>query len=240
MIIIPAIDIINGQCVRLKQGDYQQQTTYNNSPLQMAKQVETAGFTHIHIVDLDGAKVGSLQQQIIIEEIITNTKLKVDVGGGISTIHIARQILKMGADKINIGSLAVKQPQLFKQMLNQLNPQNIILSADVLEEQVQINGWQQAGQLSIWQLIEQFLPHNLQYVCVTDINKDGTLQGPSITLNNKIQKQYPALKIIASGGIGNLSDVAALQQKQVYGAIVGKAIYENKIQLEELRQLNNA
>jgi phosphoribosylformimino-5-aminoimidazole carboxamide ribotide isomerase len=234
MRIIPAIDLINGACVRLHQGDYAQQTTYNSNPVEVATQFADAGLEYLHVVDLDGAKAGTTKQLKTIEAIVKATSMKVDVGGGITSIAIAKKVLATGVAQINIGSLAIKQPNIFIDMLQTFGAEKIILSADVLDEIIKISGWQVDGSLSIYQAIEQYMPHGLQYVCCTDISKDGTLQGPSIPLYKKILEKYPAIKLIASGGIGSINDVHALNAMPFDGAIIGKAIYENKISLQEL------
>jgi phosphoribosylformimino-5-aminoimidazole carboxamide ribotide isomerase len=234
MRIIPAIDLINGECVRLHQGDYAQQTTYNSNPIKVATQFADAGLQYLHVVDLDGAKAGTTKQLKTIEAIVKATPMKVDVGGGITSIAIAKKVLATGVAQINIGSLAIKQPNIFIDMLQTFGTEKIILSADVLNEIVKISGWQVDGSLSIYQCIEQYVQHGLQYVCCTDISKDGTLQGPSIDLYKKILEKYPTIKLIASGGIGSIKDVYTLNELPFDGAIIGKAIYENKISLQEL------
>jgi phosphoribosylformimino-5-aminoimidazole carboxamide ribotide isomerase len=240
MKIIPAIDLIDGACVRLHQGDYDKQTTYNKNPLQVVQHFESVGFKNLHLVDLDGAKAGIVKQLPLIKNVIANSHMQIDVGGGITTMAKAKKLLEAGAAQINIGSLAVKQPTIFIDMLQTFGPEKIILSADVQDELVKINGWQSDGNISIFACIENYLPHNLKYICVTDISKDGTLTGPSIELYKKIQSKYPTLNLIASGGVGSIEDVYALKNLNLYGAIIGKAIYENKIDLNQLVNLNHA
>jgi phosphoribosylformimino-5-aminoimidazole carboxamide ribotide isomerase len=234
MRIIPAIDLINGECVRLHQGDYAQQTTYNSNPLHVVKHFEEAGMQYLHVVDLDGAKAGLTKQLPLLKEMIASTKMQLDIGGGITTLAKAKKILDAGAAQINIGSLAVKQPNIFIDMLQTFGPDKIILSADVLDEMIKINGWQSDGEIYLFACIDNFLAHGLQYLCVTDISKDGTLTGPSFELYKKIADKYPQINLIASGGISCLQDVKDLAALNIYGAIVGKAIYENKIDLEDL------
>jgi phosphoribosylformimino-5-aminoimidazole carboxamide ribotide isomerase len=234
MRIIPAIDLINGACVRLHKGDYAQQTTYNSNPIEVATQFANAGLQYLHVVDLDGAKAGTTKQLKVIEAIAKATPMKVDVGGGITSIAIAKKVLATGVAQINISSLAIKQPNIFIDMLQTFGPEKIILSADVLDEIIKISGWQIDGSISIYQCIEQYLPHGLQYVCCTDISKDGTLQGPSIDLYKKIFEKFTNIKLIASGGIASIKDVTTLAAMPFDGAIIGKAIYENKITLQEL------
>jgi phosphoribosylformimino-5-aminoimidazole carboxamide ribotide isomerase len=240
MKIIPAIDLINGQCVRLHQGQYNEQKIYSANPVEMAQTFEAAGFNFLHVVDLDGAKAGATQQYNIIERIAKETNLKIDVGGGITSTAIAEKLFKVGVQQINIGSLAIKNPILFKEMLQQFGSEKIILSADVLEGIVKISGWLQDGGVTVQHLIEQFLGDGLSYVCCTDISKDGTLNGTSIELYKTLQHQFSDIKIIASGGVGVLKDVEDLLPLQLEGVIVGKAIYENKITLNELVNLNHA
>jgi phosphoribosylformimino-5-aminoimidazole carboxamide ribotide isomerase len=237
MRIIPAIDLINGECVRLHQGDYAQQTTYNSNPIEVVKHFEQAGIKYLHVVDLDGAKAGQTKQLPLLKEMIAATKMQIDIGGGITTLAKAKKILDAGAAQINIGSLAVKQPNMFIDMLQTFGPEKIILSADVLDEIIKINGWQNDGEIHLFACIDNFLAHDLKYLCVTDISKDGTLTGPSFDLYKKISAKYPQINLIASGGISNLQDVKDLAALNIYGAIVGKAIYENKIALKDLVNL---
>ena len=234
MIIIPAIDLINGECVRLYKGKYTAQTTYHTNPLQVVAQFEKAGITHLHVVDLDGAKHGEVQQLPLLSTIVAATTMQVDIGGGITSIAMAKKILDSGAAQINIGSLAVKQPTLFIDMLQTFGANKIILSADVIDEMIKINGWQSDGNISLYNCIDNYMPYGLQYICVTDISKDGTMQGPSVALYKKIMEKYPTLKLIASGGIGSLQHVIELKALNLYGAIIGKAIYEQKIKLTDL------
>ena len=237
MLIIPAIDLINGECVRLHQGNYAEQTTYNSNPLAVVKHFENEGIKYLHVVDLDGAKAGIVKQMPLLKNMLASTTMQIDIGGGITTLAKAKEILDAGAAQINIGSLAVKQPTIFIDMLQTFGPEKIILSADVMDELIKINGWQSDGNISLYACIDNFLAHGLQYICVTDISKDGTMQGPSIALYKKIMDKYSNLKLIASGGIGNLQHVRDLKALNIYGAIIGKAIYEQKISLTDLVNL---
>jgi phosphoribosylformimino-5-aminoimidazole carboxamide ribotide isomerase len=233
MEIIPAIDIINGQCVRLTKGDYSKQQTYSTNPLQVAQQFEAAGIKRLHLVDLDGAKQGKLVNQWVLEEIAINTSLSVDYSGGIKTENDIEQILALGADFISIGSMAVKQPPMVKKWLTKY-PGKIILGLDVENREIKINGWQQGTGKNIGELITEYIPHGLQTIICTDISKDGVMEGPSTELYKELMFEYPDLQIIASGGVSCIEDLEELSTMNMYGAITGKAIYEGAIKLEEL------
>lgn len=234
MRIIPAIDIIDGKCVRLTQGDYAQKKVYSENPLDVAQGFETAGIKYLHLVDLDGAKAGKVINWNVIESICQHTTLSVDFGGGIKTKADIQRLFELGVKQVNLGSIAVKQPQLVYDWMNEFTPSKIILSADVKEEQVAISGWQEDAAINLFDFIEQYSKQGLEYVVCTDIQTDGTLKGPNIDLYKKIQHRFPLLKLVASGGVGSLLDVQELNAIDVDGVIVGKAIYEGKIKLEEL------
>lgn len=236
MKLIPAIDIINGQCVRLTQGDYEQKKVYNPKPLEVALSFENAGLKHLHLVDLDGAKAGLVTNWKVVEDITFSTRMHVDFGGGIKTEKEIARLLSLGVKQVNIGSVAVKQPNLVKEWLQKFGPERIILSADVKDEQIKINGWQEDASKTIYELIDDLHPAGLKYVTCTDISVDGMLTGPSIKLYQKLIARYPDIQWIASGGISSIEDIIHLKNINVYGAIIGKAIYENKISLKELDQ----
>lgn len=240
MQIIPAIDLLQGQCVRLLQGDFTQQTTYPADPLAMARRFERAGLRRLHLVDLDGAKAGKVQQASILQQLATSTNLQIDFGGGIANANDLRMVLAAGATQVNIGTLAVLQPALFQEWLSEFGAQRVILSADVRKEQIAIKGWQEQSNLSIFELLDRYLPLGLRYVACTDISKDGQMQGSSMDLYEKLLLRYPSIKLIASGGIHNLDELAALRKLGCYGAILGKAIYEGQITLSELADFQNA
>jgi phosphoribosylformimino-5-aminoimidazole carboxamide ribotide isomerase len=234
MRIIPAIDIIDGKCVRLSQGDYGQKIVYNENPTAVAKMFEQAGLKYLHLVDLDGAKAGTVKNWKVVESIASSTNLAIDFGGGIKTEDEIIRLLSLGVKQVNLGSVAVKNPQLVFDWLNKFDAEKIILSADVLDQQVKINGWTADSVFTIDQLIENYIPHGLKYMTCTDISKDGMLKGTNVDLYSALGLKFPQLKIIASGGVSSLADIAALSEIGVDGVIVGKAIYENRITLEEL------
>ncbi|HHP7241942.1 MAG TPA: 1-(5-phosphoribosyl)-5-[(5-phosphoribosylamino)methylideneamino]imidazole-4-carboxamide isomerase [Cyclobacteriaceae bacterium] len=233
MIIIPAIDIIDGKCVRLEQGDFNRIKNYNSDPLNTALTYQDHGIKHLHLVDLDAAKSKRLVHTNIVEEICKKTTLSMDYGGGISTKEDVDILLGKGVDKVNIGSLAIHNPDLFKDLLRIYSGERIILSADVRNESIAVNGWQETTGDQIYHVIEKHKPHGLQYVACTDISKDGLLSGPSIDLYKKILESFDT-RLIASGGISSMEDLHALKEIGCYGAIIGKALYEQKITLTEL------
>ena len=235
MRIIPAIDIIGGKCVRLTQGDYGQMKVYREDPLEVAREFEDADLEYLHLVDLDGAKKGKVVNWEVIEEIQGKTSLKVDFGGGVKSKKEVEQLLELGINQINVGSLAVKKPDVFTGWMETYGPENFILSADVMDDNVMINGWLEATSLRLVDLADQFEKKGLEYICCTDIRTDGTLQGPNLSLYRKLKKRFPKLKVIASGGISSLNDLEELKYIKVDGAIIGKAIYENRIKLSELK-----
>lgn len=239
MIIVPAIDVIDGTCVRLRQGDYLQKSQYSRLPLAQAKCFEAAGLTHLHLVDLDGAKAGRIENEGVLESIATQTSLKVDVGGGLHNLRSVQTAFDLGTAQVNIGSLAVRSPEAFLDILNRFGADKVILSADVLGEKIALNAWQEQSSFEILQYIQEYVRKGLQYVVVTDITKDGMLQGPAFDLYAKIIRQS-TVKLIASGGISSVDDLKKLADIGCYGAIVGKAYYEGKITLEELANLNTA
>jgi phosphoribosylformimino-5-aminoimidazole carboxamide ribotide isomerase len=237
MKIIPAIDIIGGKCVRLTQGDYGKMKVYRENPVEVAKEFEAADLEYLHLVDLDGAKKGRVVNWKIIESIQAETALKVDFGGGVKTLEEVEELLDLGIEQINIGSLAVRNPELFIDLMRQYGSENFILSTDVKNEQIQMSGWTEETPLTIYALVNQFISKGLEYISCTDIHTDGMLQGPNFGLYKKLKNKFPDLHIIASGGISSLKDLEELNYLKIHGAIVGKAIYENKIRLSELKKL---
>jgi phosphoribosylformimino-5-aminoimidazole carboxamide ribotide isomerase len=237
MRIIPAIDIIDGKCVRLTQGDYAQQKTYNDNPLEVARQFEDAGLKYLHLVDLDGAKAGTVINWHVIEAITSKTKLQVDFGGGIKKDGEIKRLFETGIAQVNLGSIAVKQKGKVLEWIETYGSEKIILSADVKNEVIAIHGWQESSTLNVIDFIDDYVAEGLTHVVCTDISTDGTLQGPNITLYKKIMSGFSDLKLIASGGVGHINDLVALKNSNLFGAIVGKAIYEGKISLEELSGL---
>ena len=236
MRIIPAIDIINGKCVRLTKGDYTTQKIYNENPLEVAKAFEAHGITYLHLVDLDGAKANHIVNYSVLETLATKTTLKIDFGGGLKSdedLHIA---FNSGAQQITGGSIAVKQPDIFLKWLETYGSEKIILGADAKNGNVAITGWTEQSNIDIQSFITNYINNGVTYVICTDIDKDGMLQGPSIPLYKQIIQQNVTVKLIASGGITTLQDLENLKQIGCEGAIVGKAIYENKISLKALEK----
>lgn len=238
MIIIPAIDLIDGKCVRLTQGDYSQKTIYNDNPVEVAQSFEDAGLKRLHLVDLDGAKAGKVTNWKVLEAITKATRMEIDFGGGIKNREDVDIVLGSGAKYATIGSLAVKNEPLFSSWLSSYGADKFLLGADVKGEQITISGWLETTELSVFKFMENYIQKGVQQVFCTDVSKDGLLQGPSLLLYKKIIAEFPMLRFIASGGVSCLEDLIALKEIGCYGAIVGKAIYEGKIALETLSQLN--
>jgi phosphoribosylformimino-5-aminoimidazole carboxamide ribotide isomerase len=234
--IIPAIDIIDGKCVRLTRGDYLQKKIYSEDPVEVAKNFENYELKYLHLVDLDGAKSGSIVNQRILKEISTQTSLLVDFGGGIKTERDMETAFENGANQVNIGSMAVKNKALFLKCLKRYGPDKIILSADVMNEDIAISGWQENSGIGIFDFIKEYLHEGVQNLVCTDVSKDGTLLGPAIELYLKILDRFPDIRLIASGGVSCLQDIEALAATDVEGVIVGKAIYENRIELKDLQK----
>lgn len=238
MQIIPAIDIIEGKCVRLTEGDYAQKKIYNEDPLEVAKAFEGIGLMRLHLVDLDGAKAGQVVNWKILEKIANNTELKIDFGGGIKTEATLKTVLDTGATYATIGSLAVKNELLFQEWIARFGAKVFMLGADVLDEKIAIGGWLEKTEISVFDFMKSYIDKGVKQIFCTDIKKDGKLQGPSIELYQKIIEQFPALHLIASGGVSSLDDLIELEEIGCSAAIVGKAIYENKITISELANFN--
>ncbi len=237
MKIIPAIDIIKGKCVRLTQGDFGKAKVYRENPLEVAKEFEDADLEYLHLVDLDGAQKGKVVNWGVIESIQAHTSLKVDFGGGVKTEEEVERLLDLGIEQINIGSIATREPGTFISWLQKYGPENFILSADVKDELVLSHGWTEQTSISIYDLATQFEKEGLEFLTCTDINSDGMLQGPNFGLYKKLKKRLPNLKLIASGGISSTEDLTELNYINMHAAIVGKAIYEHKIKLKDLRNI---
>ena len=236
MTIIPAIDIIDGKCVRLTKGDYSQQTVYNEDPLEVAKQFEDAGLKRLHLVDLDGAKAGDVKNWKALEKIAGKTKLIVDFSGGISTRKNLEITFNSGAVFASIGSIAVKDEFTFSGWLLAFGADRFIIGADVKNEQIVIKGWTETTALTVFDLVEKYKVKGVKQFFCTDVNKDGLLQGPATGLYKKILNQYPSIDLIASGGISTLDELEELRQTGCNGAIIGKALYENRISLQDLNR----
>lgn len=234
MRIIPAIDIIDGNCVRLKQGDYQQQKIYARDPLEVAKAFEGAGIKYLHIVDLDGARSQSIKNYKVLERIAMSTDLIVDFGGGIKTNGDIKIAFDSGAVQVTCGSIAIHNPELVMTWLSTYGSDKIILGADIRDRKIAVQGWQNQTNIDIADLLRQYVTAGLEYCICTDIATDGMLSGPSIDLYSDLQNQFPSLKFVASGGVGSINDVQRLKNIKVDGAIIGTAIYENKISLSQL------
>ena len=236
MTIIPAIDIIDGKCVRLTKGDYSQQTVYNEDPLEVAKQFEDAGLKRLHHVDLDGAKAGDVKNWKVLEKIAGKTKLIVDFSGGISTRKNLEITFNSGAGFASIGSIAVKDEFTFSGWLLAFGADRFIIGADVKNEQIVIKGWTETTALTVFDLVEKYKVKGVKQFFCTDVNKDGLLQGPATGLYKKILNLYPSIDLIASGGISTLDELEELRQTGCNGAIIGKALYENRISLQDLNR----
>lgn len=238
MQIIPAIDIIDGKCVRLTQGDYQQKKIYNENPLEVAKQFEDAGLQRLHLVDLDGAKAGSVKNWKVLESVAGKTSLVVDFGGGIKKREDVDIVFNSGAALATIGSLAVKDENLFVQWLKEYGADKFLLGADVKDEKIAVAGWLETTDIWIYDFIEKYTAHGVTQLFCTDVSKDGLLQGPSTELYKNILSKFPSLHFIASGGVSAVADLDALREIGCSGVIVGKAFYEGRISLDELVRFN--
>lgn len=231
MNIYPAIDIIDGKCVRLTEGDYDQKTIYADDPVQMAKQFQETGMTYLHVVDLDGAKSGIAENSRLIKNIVQNCELKVEVGGGIRDIETVKDYLDTGADRVILGSRAVKDPEFLQTCLDQFGAEKIVFGLDLKDQKVAVSGWQEVEEIPV----EEFLAnYQGKHVLVTDVAKDGRLEGPNFSLYINLMQAFPDLNFIASGGVARLEDIQKLQEIGIQDVIVGKAIYEGKITLSDL------
>jgi phosphoribosylformimino-5-aminoimidazole carboxamide ribotide isomerase len=236
--IIPAIDLMGGKCVRLSQGRFEDKKVYDSDPVEMAKAYADAGCTRIHIVDLDGAKAGSPQQTDLIVRIAQQANVEIQSGGGMQSVSLVESALKSGISAVVIGTAAIRQPEMLRECLIKFGGDRIILAADVLNEIVMISGWAEDSNIEIRELIERFVPYGLNQVLVTDINRDGMLGGTATGLYVSLQQQWPHLEIIASGGVGSISDIICLDNAGIRSVIVGKAIYEGRILMNEIREIN--
>ena len=238
--LIPAIDIINGQCVRLTKGDYDQKTVYRDSPAEVAQEFEQLGFRRLHVVDLDGAKSKHIVNSEVLRRITTETRLTVDFGGGIKTDDDIEKAFEAGASMVTIGSIAVTQPDLFIGWLDKYGPDRMILGADVRNGKISINGWKEDSTEDLLPFLKKYIDHGVKTVLCTEISKDGTLQGPAIELYKQVMAEYPQLHLIASGGVSSIDDIKALDAAGIPAVVFGKAIYEGKINLKELWDWQNA
>jgi len=240
MRIIPAIDIIDGKCVRLSKGDYATKKVYDENPLEVAKRFEAHGITYLHLVDLDGAKSKHIVNHKILEQIAGKTGLKVDFGGGLKTDEDLRVAFECGANQITGGSIAVKDPDIFEGWIQKFGSEKIILGADAKDEKVAVSGWMEESDQKLVPFIKKYQEKGINYVICTDISKDGMLEGPAFELYKKILEEAKnaenPLKLIASGGIAEFSELPKLAEIGCFGTIIGKAIYEGRISLKELEQ----
>lgn len=235
MRIIPAIDIINGNCVRLQQGVYQKKIIYDKNPVEVAKSFEDIGIKNLHLVDLDGAKAKKIVNHNILEQICSQTKLQVDFGGGIKTEKDLVLAFDCGAAQVTVGTIAIKSPELVEQWIREFGADRIILGADVRNQMVSVNGWQEDTEKNIFDFVNEYGQRGIKSVISTDIATDGMLRGPSFQLYQDLIAAFPQLNFIASGGVASLNDLIQLEKIGVDGVIIGKAIYENRITLKDLK-----
>jgi phosphoribosylformimino-5-aminoimidazole carboxamide ribotide isomerase len=238
MEIIPAIDIIDGKCVRLTEGNYASKTVYEASPLEMAKQYEALGFKRLHLVDLDGAKAGKVTNWKIVEDIAAHTQLVLDFGGGVKTSAEVKRIIDLGVQYVTVGSIAAKHPEEFKNWLISFGTDKFFLGADVRDNKIMTGGWLDATEIDVMNFIEDYMHLGVNHFFCTDISKDGKLMGPSIDLYRSMIESLPGLHLVASGGVSSMEDLQDLKAIGCKGAIVGKAIYEGKIDLKVLSSFN--
>ena len=234
--IIPAIDIIDGKCVRLTHGDYNQKTVYNEFPLEVAKEFEDAGIKRLHLVDLDGAKAGAVKNWKVLETIAGKTSMVIDFGGGIKSEKDLQIVFDSGAEFATVGSIAVKDEKTFSEWLVKFGAEKFLLGADVKKEKITVTGWTEDTELWVYDFIGKYVQKGMKQIFCTDVSKDGALEGPSTELYKKIVQKFPDLHFIASGGVSSIDDVYQLQEIGCKGVIIGKAIYEGRIQLSELQQ----
>ena len=234
MRIIPAIDIIDGKCVRLTKGDYSTQKIYNEDPLEVAKAFEGSGVSYLHLVDLDGAKSKSIVNHKVLEKLATNTGLKIDFGGGLKSDEDLRIAFASGAKQITVGSIAIKEPRIFKKWLKQYGSEKIILGADVKGDFIAVSGWMETSDETIVPFIKKYQDEGIQYVICTDISKDGMMEGPSFGLYKSLLIECPEIKLIASGGVSDISELPQLADIGCESVIIGKAIYEKKVSLKSI------
>ena len=236
MRIIPAIDIIEGKCVRLTKGDYSTKIIYNEDPLEAAKMFENYGIQYLHLVDLDGARSQKIVNYKVLEEIASKTSLQIDFGGGLKSDADLKIAFESGATQITGGSIAVKDPELFETWIRNYGSEKIILGADVNNRKIAVSGWTEDSELELFPFVENYLQKGIQYVICTDISKDGMLEGPSFDLYRELLEQFEDIKLIASGGISKMDDLYKLKELDCEAAIIGKAIYEGRISMKDLEK----
>ena len=234
--LIPAIDIIDGKCVRLSQGDYNSKKIYNENPLEVAKEFEAHGIHRLHIVDLDGAKSKHVVNYRTLEMIANRTSLIIDFGGGIKSDEDLLIAFENGAQMVTLGSVAIKNPDLFKKWLNKYGADKIILGADAKDERIAVSGWMEDSQQELIPFLHNYTKEGISKVLCTDISKDGMLQGPSISLYQKIMQEFPTMHLIASGGVSCLQDIINLENAGIPAVVFGKALYEGRITMKDLNR----
>lgn len=238
--IIPAIDIIDGKCVRLSKGDYDSKKIYNENPVEVAKEFEAYGIRRLHVVDLDGAKSNHIVNYRILEQLAGRTSLIIDFGGGIKSDEDLIIAFDNGAQMVTVGSIAVKKPELFEKWLNRYGHEQIILGADVKDSKIAINGWKEESDIMLEDFLKEYASKGVSKVLCTDISKDGMMEGPSIELYKSIMANHPKMHLIASGGVSSLDDIYRLDEAGIPAVVFGKAIYEGKIRLKDLANLSNS
>lgn len=236
MHIIPAIDLIDGKCVRLTEGDYARKKVYNEDPLEVALEFEAHGIRRLHLVDLDGARARHIVNHRVLHRIATHTSLHIDFGGGLKSDEDLRIAFENGARQVTGGTVVVKNPERFLGWLGQYGPERIILGADAKDGKIAVSGWQEQSGLELFAFLEEYIQKGIHYSICTDISKDGRLEGTALDLYKDIMARFPGLKLIASGGISSLDELEKLREAGCYGAIVGKALYEGLIRLEDLKE----
>ena len=234
MRIIPAIDIIEGKCVRLTKGDYATKKVYNQDPLEVAKEFEAYGIKYLHLVDLEGAKSTTIVNGEVLEKLASNTNLTIDFGGGLKSEEAIKMAFELGAKQVSLGSIAVKSPELVEGWIEQFGPDKIILGADVDNGKIAVNGWQETTQVELEEFVNKYQQKGIRNVICTDISRDGTLEGSAIALYQQLINQFPKINWIASGGVTSFEELGLLAKAGLEGAIIGKAIYENRITLKQL------
>ena len=234
--LIPAIDIIDGKCVRLSQGDYNSKKVYNENPLEVAKEFEAHGIRRLHVVDLDGAASHHIVNYRVLETIASRTSLIIDFGGGIKSDEDLIIAFENGAQMVTLGSIAVKNPDLFKKWLHQYGAEKIILGADAKDNRIAVNGWKEESTQELLPFLEEYTKEGIRKVLCTDISRDGMLQGPSIELYKQIMQQFPEMHLIASGGVSSIDDIIELQKAKIPAVVFGKALYEGKITMKDLNR----
>ena len=234
--LIPAIDIIDGKCVRLSQGDYDTKKIYNENPLEVAKEFEANGIQRLHVVDLDGAKSSHVVNYKVLDAIAGHTSLTIDFGGGIKTDEDLMIAFENGAHMVTLGSVAVKKPELFKKWLHQYGAEKIILGADVKDNRISVSGWLEEGPQELMPFLTNYTQEGVSKVLCTDISRDGMLQGPSIELYKQVMQRFPTMHLIASGGVSGVDDIIRLDEAGIPAVVFGKALYEGRITMKDLKR----